>query len=143
MLEGDDGGAVVTTDGGKSWSSELNQLTGQFYHVALDNQFPFHVYGASQDEGAFEGPSATVEPASIAWGDWHGVASGESTFVAPDPGNAEDTFGGAYYSVLFQQDNTVGQDQERQSVADISRRLVRLPNRSIASAGRIPSYSLP
>ena len=109
MLEGDDGGAVVTTDGGKSWSSELNQLTGQFYHIALDDQFPFHVYGASQDEGAFEGPSAT-QSGFIAWGDWHGVASGESTYVAPEPGNAQETFGGAYYSVLFHQDNTVGQD---------------------------------
>jgi len=109
MLEGDDGGAVVTTDGGKSWSSELNQLTGQFYHIALDHQFPFHVYGASQDEGAFEGPSATAT-GSISWGDWHGVASGESTFVAPDPGNPDVTYGGAYYSVLFRQDNKVGQD---------------------------------
>ncbi len=109
MLEGDDGGAVVTTDGGKSWSSELNQQTGQFYHVALDNQFPFHVYGASQDEGAFEGPSATAAGA-ILWGDWHGVASGESTYVAPVPGSPQETFGGAYYSVLFHQDNTVGQD---------------------------------
>ena len=110
MLEGDDGGAVVTTDGGKSWSGELNQPTGQFYHVALDQQFPFHVYGASQDEGAFEGPSASSN-GFISWSDWHGVASGESTFVAPEPGNPDATYGGAYYSTLFRQDNKVGQDQ--------------------------------
>ena len=64
MLEGDDGGATVSTDGGKSWSSELNQPTGQFYHVAIDEQFPFHVYGASQDEGAYEGPTATQSASS-------------------------------------------------------------------------------
>jgi len=110
MLEGDDGGAVVSTDGGKSWSSELNQPTGQFYHIALDGQFPFHVYGASQDEGSFEGPSASPN-GFIAWGDWHGVASGESTFVAPEPGDSKATYGGAYYSVLFRQDNEVGQDK--------------------------------
>lgn len=110
MLEGDDGGAVVSTDGGKSWSSELNQPTGQFYHIALDGQFPFHVYGASQDEGSFEGPSASPS-GFIAWGDWHGVASGESTFVAPEPGNPEVTYGGAYYSAMFRQDNKVGQDK--------------------------------
>lgn len=109
MLEGDDGGAVVTTDAGKSWSSELNQPTGQFYHIALDDQFPFHVYGASQDEESLEGPSST-QNGFIAWGDWQGVASGESTFVAPEPGNPDVTFGGAYYSVLFRQDNKVGQD---------------------------------
>ena len=110
MLEGDDGGAIVSTDAGKTWSSELNQPTGQFYHIALDDRFPFHVYGASQDEGAFEGPSASKN-GSIAWGDWHGVASGESTFVAPEPGDADATYGGAYYSVLFRQQNVIGQDQ--------------------------------
>ncbi|MGH8229671.1 MAG: WD40/YVTN/BNR-like repeat-containing protein, partial [Steroidobacteraceae bacterium] len=59
LLEGNDGGATVSTDGGKTWSEDHNQPTGQFYHVALDGQFPFHIYGAQQDEGSFEGPSAT------------------------------------------------------------------------------------
>lgn len=108
LLEGDDGGATVSSDGGKTWSSENIQPTGQFYHIALDKQFPFHVYGASQDEGAFEGPSATANGV-IAQADWHGVASGESTFVAPEPGNPGVTYGGAYYSTLRRQDNSVGQ----------------------------------
>jgi photosystem II stability/assembly factor-like uncharacterized protein len=59
LLEGNDGGATVSTDGGKTWSGEHNQPTGQFYHVALDDQFPFHIYGAQQDEGSFEGPNAS------------------------------------------------------------------------------------
>jgi photosystem II stability/assembly factor-like uncharacterized protein len=108
MLEGDDGGATVSTDGGQTWSTENNQPTGQFYHIALDGQFPFHVYGASQDEGAYEGPSATAN-GFIALGDWQGVASGESTFVAPEPGNPNVTYGSGYYSVLLRQDNSVGQ----------------------------------
>ncbi|MDQ2663918.1 MAG: glycosyl hydrolase [Candidatus Eremiobacteraeota bacterium] len=110
LLEGDDGGATVSTDGGKTWSSENNQPTGQYYHVALDRQFPFHVYGAAQDEGAFEGPSAT-SAGSIALGDWHGVASGESTFVAPLPGNPNVTFGSGYYSTMIRQDNGSGETQ--------------------------------
>lgn len=108
LLEGDDGGATVSTDGGKTWSTENNQPTGQYYHVSIDSQFPFHVYGAAQDEGAFEGPSATAQ-GSIALGDWHVVASGESTFVAPDPSEVGVTFGGAYNSALIRQDNNVGQ----------------------------------
>jgi len=108
MLEGDDGGAVVSTDGGKTWSTEFNQATGQYYHVALDDQFPFHVYGAAQDEGSFEGPSASTA-GEIDLGQWRGVASGESTFVAPEPGNPEVTYGAAYRNVLMRQDNTVGQ----------------------------------
>ena len=61
LLEGDDGGAMVSVDGGKTWSSKQNQPTDQFYKVAIDKQFPFHVYGASQDHGAFEGPTASQE----------------------------------------------------------------------------------
>ena len=45
---------------GKTWSTEHNQPTGQFYQVSLDDQFPFHIYGAQQDEGSFEGPSASA-----------------------------------------------------------------------------------
>ena len=59
ILEGNDGGATVSADRGETWSSEHNQLTAQFYHVALDEAFPFNIYGAQQDEGSFEGPSAS------------------------------------------------------------------------------------
>ena len=97
LLEGNDGGATVSTDGGETWSDEHNQPTGQFYHVALDDQFPFHVYGAQQDEGSFEGPSA-MPGGSIQPGAWHSVALGESTFVAPKPGNPDVTFGSDYYT---------------------------------------------
>ncbi|MDQ6930926.1 MAG: glycosyl hydrolase, partial [Candidatus Eremiobacteraeota bacterium] len=107
LLEGDDGGATVSTDGGKSWSTENNQPTGQYYHVALDDRFPFHVYGAAQDEGAFEGPSASNEGLSL--GVWHGVAFGESTFVAPEIGNPGVTYGGGYYSALMRQETPTGE----------------------------------
>ncbi len=101
LLVGDDGGASVSTDGGDTFSTDLNQPTGQFYHVSIDNQFPFHVFGASQDEGAFEGPSAAVGP-GIGPGEWHPVALGESTFVAPDPDDHDVTYGSGYYSSFVQ-----------------------------------------
>lgn len=97
LLVGNDGGGTVSVDGGDNWSSQRNQPTGQFYHVALDDQFPFHVYGASQDEGAFEGASAAVGP-GIGPGAWYNVALGESTFVAPEPGEPYVTYGSGYYS---------------------------------------------
>jgi photosystem II stability/assembly factor-like uncharacterized protein len=106
MLEGDDGGATVSVDGGKTWSSEDNQPTGQFYHITLDNQFPFHVYGAQQDEGAFEGPSASNEGLTL--GAWHSVASGESTFVAPLPDDPNTTIGSGYYSYLARLNTPTG-----------------------------------
>jgi photosystem II stability/assembly factor-like uncharacterized protein len=97
LLVGDDGGGTVSVDGGDNWSDDHNQPTGQFYHVALDDQFPFHVFGASQDEGAYEGASAAVGP-GIGPDQWHVVALGESTFVAPEPGDPFVTYGSGYFS---------------------------------------------
>ena len=109
LLEGDDGGATVSVDGGKTWSSELNQPTGQFYHITLDGQFPYHVYGAQQDEGAFEGPSASSEGLTI--GAWHSVALGESTHIAVDPRDPNVTYGAAYYSVFGRLDTSTGEQK--------------------------------
>ena len=100
LLEGNDGGATVSTDGGNTWSTEHNQPTGQFYHVNLDDQFPFHIYGAQQDEGSFEGPSAS-EDGVIPLADWHTVAYGESTYSVPQPGDPDITFGSGYYSIFL------------------------------------------
>ncbi|MGH7191238.1 MAG: WD40/YVTN/BNR-like repeat-containing protein, partial [Acetobacteraceae bacterium] len=54
MVEGNDGGATVSYDGGKSWSSEDNQPTAQIYHATVDNEFPFHIYGAQQDNSSID-----------------------------------------------------------------------------------------
>lgn len=103
LLEGNDGGATVSVDRGKTWSSVHNQPTGQFYHVNLDDQFPFHLYGAQQDEGSFEGPSATADH-KIPLSAWKSVAFGESTVVLPQPGNPSITYGSGYYSIFVKYD---------------------------------------
>lgn len=103
LLEGNDGGATVSLDGGKSWSTEHNQPTGQFYHVNLDREFPFHIYGAQQDEGSFEGPSAS-NGGGIPLSEWHSVATGESTVVVPQPGAPDITYGSNYFSIFAKYD---------------------------------------
>jgi photosystem II stability/assembly factor-like uncharacterized protein len=108
LLEGNDNGATVSTDGGETWSSLQNQPTGQYYHVVLDHRFPFHMYGAQQDAGPFEGPSASPE-GEIPLSAWHLVAWGESTFVAPDPSNPNVTYGSEYYSLMAAYDMATGQ----------------------------------
>ena len=108
ILEGNDGGATVSTDGGKTWSEEHNQPTGQFYHVNLDDQFPFHIYGAQQDEGSFEGPSAS-SGGSIPTSDWQRVAYGESTYSVPQPGDPNITYGSGYYSIFLKYNLATGQ----------------------------------
>lgn len=105
LLEGNDGGATVSVDAGKTWSQEHNQLTAQFYHLALDEAFPFNIYGAQQDEGSFEGPSATSS-GSIPTTDWKRTALGESTWIAPQPGNTNVDYGSGYYSIMMRHDST-------------------------------------
>lgn len=103
LLEGNDGGATVSIDAGKTWSTEHNQPTGQFYHVNIDDQFPFHIYGAQQDEGSFEGPSA-YRGGMIPLSAWHEVAYGESTYTVPQPGDPKITYGSGYYSIFVRHD---------------------------------------
>jgi photosystem II stability/assembly factor-like uncharacterized protein len=107
FIEGNDGGAAVTQNGGKSWSSEDNQPTGQFYHANLDDQFPFHIYGAQQDRGSVEAPSAVA--AGIippVWKDIEG--GGEMSWVVPTPGRPWVTYGSGYYSIEWREDRRTG-----------------------------------
>jgi photosystem II stability/assembly factor-like uncharacterized protein len=95
MILGCDQGAIVTRNGGETWSSWYNQPTGQFYHVATDNRFPYWVYGAQQDSGAAATPSRSKWRA-LNFQDWRPTAAGgESDYVAPDPLNPEIIFGGS------------------------------------------------
>lgn len=111
LLEGNDGGATVSTDAGTTWSPEHNQPTGQFYDVNLDDRFPFHIYGAQQDEGSFEGPSATSEHA-VPLSEWKRSAYGESTPSVPEPGDPDVTFGSGYFSIFLRYDQATGQYQD-------------------------------
>jgi photosystem II stability/assembly factor-like uncharacterized protein len=79
-----DGGVSISIDGGKTWSTQNNQPTAQFYHVAVDNAFPYHLYGAQQDNSnvciASRTDSGVIEPR-----DWFPAGGGECGFVVPDP----------------------------------------------------------
>jgi photosystem II stability/assembly factor-like uncharacterized protein len=107
FVEGNDGGASVTRDGGKTWSSELNQPTGQYYHANLDDQFPFNIYTAQQDDGSYDGPSAV--PAGRLPTVWPRVEGGEEGWVVPTPGKPWITYADAYYSDEFRDDERTGQ----------------------------------
>ncbi|HLY04733.1 MAG TPA: hypothetical protein VKR31_03200 [Rhizomicrobium sp.] len=84
MINASDGGASVSVDGGKTWSTQDNQATAQFYHVSTDNDFPYHVYGAQQDNSNIQILSADDEGA-ITGKDWNDAGGGESGFVLADP----------------------------------------------------------
>ncbi len=107
MIESNDGGANITFDGGKSFSTEMNQPTGQFYRVALDQDFPYNIYGAQQDNTTVE-TSSRGNSGAITESDWHEVGGGESGWIAPDPANSQFVYAGSYDGLLTRYDNRTG-----------------------------------
>ncbi len=99
MINSNDGGANISNNGGRSWSSQQNQPTAQFYRVITDNLVPYNVYGGQQDNSAIAIASRTND-AGIDWKDWYSVAGCESAFLAFDPDNPEVVFGGCYQGII-------------------------------------------
>src|SRR5574341_1133628 len=110
MVSGNDGGACVTFNGGKSWSTLNNQPTAQFYHVIADNRFPYYVYGAQQD-------NSTVAIASrnsgfgITARDWYAVGGGESGYIAPHPVDPNTVYAGSYGGYLTRYDHRTQEER--------------------------------
>ncbi|MGI8890787.1 MAG: WD40/YVTN/BNR-like repeat-containing protein [Chthoniobacterales bacterium] len=84
LANANDGGASVSIDGGETWSTQNNQPTAQFYHVAVDNAYPYHIYGAQQDNSNL-GIASRSENGVIGREDWFQAGDGETGFVVPDP----------------------------------------------------------
>jgi photosystem II stability/assembly factor-like uncharacterized protein len=107
MIESNDGGANVSYNGGRSWS-EQDQPTAQFYRVALDNDFPYHVYGAQQDNSTVRIASRNSE-GGIGTSDWYDVGGGESGWIAPSPKDSEIVYAGSYGGLTTRYDHRTGQ----------------------------------
>src|SRR5499433_586529 len=110
MINSNDGGANVTFNGGKTWS-EQDQATAQFYRVALDNDFPYHVYGAQQDNSTVKIVSRT-NGGGITAKDWEETAGSESGWVQPHPKDSNIVFGGNYGGLLGRLDHRTGQQRD-------------------------------
>lgn len=95
-----DGGGAVTFNGGKSWSSQNNQPTAQFYRVNADNQFPYRVYGGQQDNTSVMIASRTTQGSGITEKDWFSSAGGESAFLAFNPDDTRYVLGGSYQGTI-------------------------------------------
>ena len=94
MIQGNDGGANVSLNGGYTFSSIYNQPTAQFYHLGTDNRDPYHIYGTQQDNSSLAVPSA-VNHGAITWGDCFVAGSGESGFITVRPDNPDIVYVGA------------------------------------------------
>ena len=99
MIIADDGGAQVTYDGGKSWSTYYNQPTAQYYRVTTDNAFPYRIYVAQQDNSTQRVGHRSFGR-YITENDWEPTAGSESAHIAVDPINNEIAYGGNYLGFL-------------------------------------------
>lgn len=93
MLTSADQGAVVTVNGGETWSSWYNQPTAQFYHVSTDNAFPYNVYGGQQESGSVC-IASRGRLGQITFRDWSPVGANEYAYVAADPLDSNIVYGG-------------------------------------------------
>ncbi len=111
MILGNDGGAELTFNGGRSWSSLNNQPTAQFYRVNADRQFPYRVYGGQQDNSSVVIASRTGG-IGITEKDWEPGPGCESAFIAFDPDNPERLYGGCYQGLIDVLDTRTGKDKD-------------------------------
>lgn len=111
MINANDGGANISFNGAKSWSTQENQPTVQFYRVITDNRFPYHVYGGQQDNSTVAIASRTTE-AGIGWKDWYEVSGGESAFLAFDEDDPRLVYGGSYQGNISVYDHATGMTKD-------------------------------
>jgi len=110
LINGNDGGATISTDGGTSWSTILNQPTAQFYHITSDDRFPYWIYGAQQDNSTVAIASASAN-GGIDRSDYYDVGGGESGYIAPDPKNPEIVYAGSYGGDITRYDHRTSETQ--------------------------------
>jgi hypothetical protein len=88
IIEADDGGAPISTDGGKTWDWRYNVAIAQIYRIGYDEQNPYHVCGGLQDNDSYCGPSDSLSPLGIENSDWRDVGNdGDGSWVWPQPGD--------------------------------------------------------
>jgi len=110
MITGADQGAVVSFDGGATWSSWYNQPTGQFYRLAVDDGFPYRIYSGQQDSGTVSIASRS-DYGRLSFRDWHPVGGDERDGDIPDPTDPNVVYGAGLGGRISKWDARTGQAQ--------------------------------
>jgi photosystem II stability/assembly factor-like uncharacterized protein len=108
IVTASDQGTVVSVNGGGSWSSWYNQPTGQFYHLAADDRFPYWVYSGQQDSGTV-GIASRGDYGALSYREWHPVGGDERDYNVPDPADPETVYASGLGGGLVRFDGRTGQ----------------------------------
>jgi hypothetical protein len=100
MVIANDGGAAISFNNAKTWSTQDNMPTAQIYRINADNLFPYNIYGGQQDNSSVKIASLSIGRRSISTQDWTYAAGGESAFLAFDPDNPRYVLGGSYLGTI-------------------------------------------
>jgi hypothetical protein len=106
IINGNDGGVVVTYNGGNRWYNHFRKIpTTQFYNITYDLKSPFNVIGSVQDEGSFMGPiTQTFDGSGRGSKEWKDAPGGEGTIIAMDPANPDIMYASSFYGRLMRSD---------------------------------------
>jgi photosystem II stability/assembly factor-like uncharacterized protein len=130
MVLGDDGGGVVTVNGGRTWSSMNNQPTAEFYDVVVDNQFPYRVYSSQQDNTSISVPAWLGPNVLHPMNEWRYASGCETGPVALHPDHPDVLWGGCYGGAINRFDVT----------SDQRRNVVIYPQLQLGQAGKDLKY---
>ena len=108
FIIGGDGGLGITYDHGKTWYFPETIPVAQFYHVNVDNETPFNVYGGMQDNGNWSGPAYTWKRGGIRTLYWQYLVGGDGFYIAPDLKNPRFGYGTSQNGDLYRYDKTTG-----------------------------------
>ena len=124
IINGNDGGLSISRDGGNKWIFSTGIPIGQFYHVNVDNELPYNVYGGLQDNGSWKGPAYTWMNDGLRNYLWQGLWGGDGFDVLPDPDNARYGYAMSQGGNLGRYDSETGQSYSiRPPAPDLSVRL--------------------
>lgn len=108
MIDGNDGGLNITKDKGKTWRFVENLPVGQFYHINVDNEYPYNLYGGMQDNGSWVGPAYVLKSQGIRNSYWQEILFGDGFDVVPDPKESRFGYGMSQEGHLNRYDRETG-----------------------------------
>jgi len=124
LIDGNDGGLAISRDHGKTWMNPEGVTAGQFYHVNVDNEVPYNIYGGLQDNGSWTGPAYTFYNGGIRNSHWQAIILADGFDVVPDPADARYGYAMSQGGNIVRYDKVTGGNSfVKPTITDVNTRL--------------------